>query len=381
MADAPVSIREVAALAGVSVGTVSNVLNRPGVVAESTRNRVQAAIKSLGFIRNESARQLRAGRSRIIGLVVLDVANPFFTDVARGVEDEASESGLAVILCNSDDQQAKESGYLELLEEHRVQGILITPVSGADERLTRLQRRGTPVVLVDSRSPSGGQCSVSVDDVLGGDLAVSHLLETGHKRIAFVGGPMSIRQVADRRDGALRALERANGTGEGLHVMETPALNAAGQQAGAALAELPAGTRPTAVFCANDLLALGVLQEMTARRIRVPESIALVGYDDIDFAAAAAVPLSSVRQPRHQLGRSAAQLLLDEDARGSTSTAGSSSSRNWSPVQPAAPRPGSSGLTQPGGRAYPPNASRSTRASQHPPDITTRHRVAHPAGV
>ena len=153
MADAPVSIREVAALAGVSVGNCSNVLNRPGVVAESTRSRVQEAIKSLGFIRNESARQLRAGRSRIIGLVVLDIANPFFTDVARGVEDEASESGLAVILCNSDDQQAKESGYLELLEEHRVQGILITPVSGADERLTRLQRRGTPVVLVDSRSP------------------------------------------------------------------------------------------------------------------------------------------------------------------------------------------------------------------------------------
>jgi LacI family transcriptional regulator len=313
VADAPVSIREVAALAGVSVGTVSNVLNRPGVVAESTRSRVQAAIKSLGFIRNESARQLRAGRSRIIGLIVLDVANPFFTDVARGVEDEASESGLAVILCNSDDQQAKESGYLELLEEHRVQGILITPVSGADERLTLLQRRGTPVVLVDSKSPSGGQCSVSVDDVLGGDLAVSHLLEAGHKRIAFVGGPMSIRQVADRRDGALRALERANGTGADLHVMETPALNvSAGQQAGAALAEFPPGTRPTAVFCANDLLALGVLQEMTARRIRVPESIALVGYDDIDFASAAAVPLSSVRQPRHQLGRSAAQLLLDE---------------------------------------------------------------------
>ncbi|HEX9538519.1 MAG TPA: LacI family DNA-binding transcriptional regulator [Streptosporangiaceae bacterium] len=313
VADAPVSIREVAALAGVSVGTVSNVLNRPDAVAESTRSRVQAAIKSLGFIRNESARQLRAGRSRTIGLVVLDVANPFFTDVARGVEDAASESGLAVILCNSDDQQAKESRYLELLEEHRVQGILITPVYGADERLARLQRRGTPVVLVDSRSPSRGQCSVSVDDVLGGDLAVSHLLAVGHERIAFVGGPMSIRQVADRRDGAVRALERADGTASDLYVIETPALNvSAGQQAGAALAELPAETRPTAVFCANDLLALGVLQEMTAHRIRVPENVALVGYDDIDFAAAAAVPLSSVRQPRHQLGRSAAQLLIDE---------------------------------------------------------------------
>ncbi len=313
MADTPVSIREVAALAGVSVGTVSNVLNRPEVVAEPTRTRVQAAIKQLGFIRNESARQLRAGRSRTIGLVVLDVANPFFTDVARGVEDEASEAGLAVILCNSDDQKAKESRYLEVLEEHRVQGILITPVAGADARLARVQRRGTPVVLVDSRSPSRGQCSVSVDDVLGGDLAVSHLLEAGHERIAFVGGPLSIRQVSDRREGAVRALERAGRAPGDLHVAETPALNvSAGQKAAAMLADLPPEIRPTAVFCANDLLALGVLQELTSRRIRVPDGIAIVGYDDVDFAAAAAVPLSSVRQPRHQLGRAAAQLLIEE---------------------------------------------------------------------
>jgi LacI family transcriptional regulator len=169
------------------------------------------------------------------------------------------------------------------------------------------------VVLVDSRSPSRGQCSVSVDDVLGGDIAVSHLLETQHTRIAFVGGPMSIRQVADRREGAIRALERAGFSGDDLHVIETAALNVpAGQKAGAAIADLPAARRPTAIFCANDLLALGVLQEMTARRIRVPESVAIIGYDDIEFASAAAVPLSSVRQPRHQLGRTAAQLLLDE---------------------------------------------------------------------
>jgi LacI family transcriptional regulator len=313
VANAPVSIRDVAAYAGVSVGTVSNVLNRPDVVAEPTRSRVQAAIKQLGFIRNESARQLRAGRSRTIGLVVLDVANPFFTDVARGVEDEASESGLAVILCNSDDQQAKETHYLELLEEHRVQGILITPVPGAYERLARLQRRGTPVVLVDSRSPTHGQCSVAVDDVLGGDLAVTHLLEAQHERIAFVGGPMTFRQVADRHEGAIRALRRVGRRAGHLQVIETAALNvSAGKLAGAAIAEMPAARRPTAVFCANDLLALGVLQEMTASRIRVPEAVSIVGYDDIDFAAAAAVPLSSVRQPRQQLGRTAAQLLLDE---------------------------------------------------------------------
>lgn len=124
---------------------------------------------------------------------------------------------------------------------------------------------------------------------------------------------MSVRQVSDRRDGAVRALERAGRSDADLLVIETAALNVtAGQRAGAHLAALPAGSRPTAVFCANDLLALGVLQEMTTHRIAVPEGLAIVGYDDVEFAAAAAVPLSSVRQPRHQLGRAAAQLLIEE---------------------------------------------------------------------
>jgi LacI family transcriptional regulator len=311
----PVSIREVAAHAGVSVATVSNVLNRPEIVAQPTRDRVHASIRELGFVRNESARQLRAGRSRTIGLVVLDVANPFFTDLARGVQDEANKAGFAVILCNSDDQERKEKRYLELLEEHRVQGVLITPVAGAGSRLARLQRRGIPVVLVDSRSPSRGQCSVAVNDVLGGDLAMSHLITAGHERIAYISGPPAIRQVADRHEGALRALRRAGRPAEDLHVIDAGALNvAAGQKAGAEIAASPEGTRPTAVFCANDLIALGVLQEMTRNRIQVPEDISIVGYDDIDFAAAAAVPLTSVRQPRQQLGHAAARLLLDEAA-------------------------------------------------------------------
>jgi LacI family transcriptional regulator len=310
---APVSIKEVAAHAGVSVGTVSNVLNRPEIVAGPTRDRVRTAIKALGFVRSEPARQLRAGRSRTIGLVVLDVANPFFTDVARGVEDEASQAGLSVILCNSDEQDSRESRYLELLEEHRVQGILITPVGADDERLARLQERGTPVILVDFRSASSRLCSVSVDDVLGGELAVTHLLAGGHERIALVGGPAGLRQVADRREGGTRALRRAVRDPGDVMVIETAALNVAGgQAAGRQLAALPRGTRPTAAFCMNDLVALGMLQEMTRNNIGVPDEMAIVGYDDIEFAAAAAVPLSSVRQPRRELGRMAAQLLMDE---------------------------------------------------------------------
>jgi LacI family transcriptional regulator len=246
------------------------------------------------------------------------VANPFFTDLARGVEDEVSKAGLAVILCNSDEQEDKEQRYLELLEEHRVQGVLITPV-GAAANLERLQRRGTPVVLLDSRASSHGQCSVAVDDVLGGDLAVTHLVENGHEQIAYISGPPAIRQVADRHEGALRALREAGRPRDSLLVIEASALNvASGMWAGAAIVEMPASSRPTAVFCANDLMALGVLQEMTRNRIRVPEDISIVGYDDIEFAAAAAVPLTSVRQPRVELGRTAARLLLEEadDAQG-----------------------------------------------------------------
>jgi LacI family transcriptional regulator len=154
---------------------------------------------------------------------------------------------------------------------------------------------------------------VAVDDVLGGDVAMSHLLEGGHERLAYVGGPLGLRQVADRHEGAVRALQRAGRAESDLLVIETAALNVpAGQRAGAEIAAMDAGQRPTAVFCANDLVALGLLQEMTRQRIRVPDDVAIVGYDDIEFAAAAAVPLSSVRQPRQQLGRTAAQLLLEE---------------------------------------------------------------------
>lgn len=305
---ATANIKEVAKHAGVSVGTVSNVLNRPDSVAPTTRERVMAAIRELGFVRNEAARHLRAGRSRTVGLVVLDVANPFFTDVARGAEELADEYGAMVVVCNSGENPEREARHVAQLEEQRVLGVLITPVGADDVHLSRLVERGTPVVLVD-RDAGIHHCSVAVDDVLGGRFAGNHLLEHGHRRIGFVGGPFSIKQVSDRHAGLVAAV----GAGADVTVITGPSLSVAeGRVAGEHVAELPERERPTAVFCANDLLALGFLQEMTRRGIRVPDDIAIVGYDDIGFAAAAAVPLSSVRQPREQLGRAAMDLLLDE---------------------------------------------------------------------
>lgn len=307
-----VSVVDVAARAGVSLGTVSNVLNRPDRVAPATRDRVMQAIRELGFIRNEAARQLRAGRSRTIGLVVLDVGNPFFTDLAKGVEITAAASGLSVLLCNSNDDDDREQHYLSLLQEQRAFGILITPVGKVTPAMEAIRRSGTPVVLVD-RGSNRRQCSVSVNDRFGGELAVSHLISQGHKRIGFVGGPMSINQVSERLAGARAAMYLAGLPEDALVVVETSRLDvASGRATGDQLAAMPASRRPTAVFCANDLLALGLLQDTTRRQKSVPGDMAIVGYDDIDFAAAAAVPLTSVRQPRAQLGRAAMELLLEE---------------------------------------------------------------------
>jgi LacI family transcriptional regulator len=307
------SVKDVAQAAGVSLGTVSNVLNRPHVVSEGTRLKVERAMADLGFVRNESARQLRAGRSRTIAYIMLDATNPFFTDVAAGIEEAAEAADLALFSCNSDNRADRETTYLQRLEQQRVQGVLITPVDPEAEILDQLPQRGTPVVIVDRTRSGTTHCTVAVDDTLGGRIAVEHLLDLGHERVAYVGGPERIGQVRDRRDGARLALTQAGHSPDQLVLVETQALTVAeGLSAGERIAGMPAGSRPTAAFCANDLLALGLLQRCVSLGLRVPQDLAIVGYDDIDFAAAAAVPLTSVRQPRRRLGATAAQLLLDE---------------------------------------------------------------------
>lgn len=306
------SIKDVAEAATVSIGTVSNVLNRPDSVAPATRRRVLAAIAELGYVRNESARQLRAGHSRFIGLVVLDVANPFFADVAAGVEATADERDVVVTLCNSGELAERENRHLDVLLEQRVQGLLITPVDTHNPRLRHFVEQGIPVVLLDRGAGRQQMCSVAVDDVGGGRLAGQHLVEQGHRRIAFIGGPASIDQVADRLAGLRAAVAAAEDVHEVL-VLDTPALRIdAGRVAGEKLVTMPDDERPTAVLCANDLLALGTLQEAIRHGLHVPDDLAIVGYDDIQYAGGAAVPLTSVRQPREELGRTAAELLFEE---------------------------------------------------------------------
>lgn len=308
---ASVSMKDVAALAGVSIGTVSNVLNSPELVAEATRQRVEAAIAKLGWVRNESARQLRAGRSRSIGMVVMDIANPFFADVVRGAEDFFYDNGYSVHIGNSDQRAEREATLLDQFQQQRVRGVIFAPIAVGAEPAVQVRRRGIPVVLVDRAAGVDGFCTVGADDIEGGRLAIAHLLGQGHRRIAVVGGPGSLAQVRDRRRGAELAL---SGTPEAsLLVVSSELLDVeCGKRAAGELLTLPDEERPTAVFALNDLLAIGLLQGFTVAGLRVPQEMAIVGYDDIAFAAAAAVPLSSVRQPRAELGASAAELLFDE---------------------------------------------------------------------
>ncbi len=307
------SVKDVAARAGVSLGTVSNVLNRPDRVSPDTRGRVEQAMRDLGFVRNESARQLRAGHSRTLAYVVLDVRNPFFTDVAEGAERAAEDSGLSLFLCHSDNRASREADYLAHLVEQRVQGILVTPVDPAAAGLADVRRNGTPLVIVDRTREDDKFCSVAVDDVLGGRIAVEHLAEQGHTRVAFIGGPDSVGQVRDRLEGARRAWADAGLPADQLTVVPTSALTVVeGRSAGERVMGLASRRRPTAAFCANDLLALGLLQQLSTAGLSVPGDLAIVGYDDIDYASAAAVPLTSVRQPRQELGRRAAELVMDE---------------------------------------------------------------------
>ncbi|HYP73298.1 MAG TPA: LacI family DNA-binding transcriptional regulator, partial [Microbacterium sp.] len=308
-----VSIRDVAESAGVSVGTVSNVLNRPETVSAESAERVLRVIDELGYVRNDAARKLRGGVSTTVGFVVLNGQNPFFNDVVRGAEDEASRHGIAILYGNTDEDTERERMYLDLFEEQQVRGVLISPYGDILPRLERLRQRGIRAVLVDRFGGTSRFSSVSVDSVAGGRMAVEHLIETGRRRIAFVGGPLDMRQVTDRLAGARVAADNALESVE-IEVLSTSALTVEeGVRVGARVLARPRSEWPDAMFAANDLIALGLLQSLVVgERMLVPHEIALIGFDDISFAAAAAVPLSTIRHPSRMIGRTALRTLLEE---------------------------------------------------------------------
>ena len=263
------SVRDVAERAGVSVGTVSHVLNHPERVAGPTLDRVRAAIDELGFVRSETARRLRHGGSSLVGVLVHDISNPFFTEAARGIEDRLREDNRVPMLSSTDSDPDRERELMSLLAGLDVRGVIVTPSSCTLDNLAVLAGRGIRVVLMDHPPISAGLSTVSGDDVAGARAAIAHLVDLGHRRIGFVNGPLSVRQSVDRRNGVLTALADA-GLEPARVLAEIEAVSGghgytadAGAVGAAAL--LRAESRPTALFCANDQLAIGAMREIRRR--------------------------------------------------------------------------------------------------------------------
>ena len=301
--------RAIAAAAGVSQATVSNVLNHPDVVSPATYEKVMAVMESLDFVPNRSARDLRAGGGSALGLIVLDISNPFWGELVRGAEEVAAAKGQPVIVCSSEQSAQKEEQFLRLLESHQVSAVLIAPVAPDSPALRGARRRGTRLVFLDHADTAEDVISVGVDDVRGARMAAEHLLSEGHRQVAFVNGPRSISACRDRARGFLGAYTAA-GPDARVTEISVPAMTGRdGMAAVEALLEVTPAV--SAVFCANDMLALGVLRGLSRRGVKVPEQVSLVGYDDSEFAEVLSPALTTVRIDPFEIGRRAARVALD----------------------------------------------------------------------
>ena len=306
-------LREVAALAGVSMGTVSNVLNRPDTVQAKNRRSVEEAIAQLNFVGSHAAVQLRSGRSQLIGVVLPDVGNPFWGNVLRGVESVTDEAGVFLVVSSTRQEAERESSALASFLSRNVDGLLLAPVAGENKFLDAYLARNVHVVTFERRLGRGDVPTVYGNNVAGGDVAAEHLLALGHRRIVLVNGPVFISWSHDRRLGVEHALRR-NGLdpSDALIEVVVPDLTAEyGEKAVVRVLELIPDSG--AILCGNDLVALGVLRGLIASDRRVPENYSLVGYDDVDFAAALSPALTTMRQPSFDMGATAARMLLDPE--------------------------------------------------------------------
>ena len=304
------NINDVAKRAGVSIATVSRVLNGSARVNSDIKKRVEDAMEALAYQPHPAARSLRTNRSRIIGLLISDIQNPFFMGLIRGVEDEAQRHEYSLILCNSSESPQREQQYLEVLYTERVAGAIIVPTREqlGEETLGRFQERGIPLVAVDRRVKDKNVDAILVDNVRGAREAVSHLIANGYRRIAAITGPMNITTGHDRLEGYRQALQAA-----GLPI--DPTIERCGTfkvESGEALAEELLELEPAidALFVGNNLMTLGALKSIHALGLRVPEDVALVGYDDIQWAQIGSVSLTTVMQPVYELGSTAALRLF-----------------------------------------------------------------------
>ncbi len=305
------NMKQIARMANVSLGTVSHVLNESAAVREPLRKRVMDAVEALGYQPSQLARGLRRDKTDMIGMIIPDVTNPFFPAVVRGAEDVAFSSGYRLVLCNTDNDHAKELAHLKALRTYLPSGLIVIPCDFSDltAQVEPYRKSGTAVVCVDRLPRHWMGDSVTVANEKGAHRATRFLIQMRHQQIAMITGPLHLTSVQERLAGFKRALREANIAITPDFIQETAFDKQGGHTK--ALILLRMLPRPTAIFAGNDMIALGVLLAIRELRLRCPEDVSVVGFDNLDFAETTSPSLSSVHQPGYQLGSTAARMLLD----------------------------------------------------------------------
>ncbi|QAX85921.1 LacI family transcriptional regulator [Pseudomonas sp. DTU12.3] len=301
------TIKDVAALAGISYTTVSHVVNNTRPVSQEVRLKVEAAIKSLDYVPSAVARSLKAKTTATIGLLVPNSLNPYFAELARGIEDYCERNGYCVILCNSDDNPEKQRSYLRVLLEKRIDGLIVASAGGDSGLAQGLAGVKTPMVIVDRGLEGVDADLVRIDHEYGAYLATRHLLELGHRDIATIGGPASTSVAQMRQAGYRRALQEAGIKVRQARMLESDFTSTGGYNAAAVLLE---SNPPSAIFAGNDMIGIGVLRAAAERNVRVPSELSVIGFDDIQMSRYVYPALTTVGQSILQLGEMAAEVLL-----------------------------------------------------------------------
>lgn len=303
-------IADVARVAGVSVGTVSHYLNHRHKVAPETQRAIEDAIAVLDFVPNGQARSLARGQSHTVGMLVTDLANSFFVDIARGAEEAAASEEYTVVVASAVNSESKQRELLRVFDEARLAGLLIAPFEAATDYREPENLRGPAVVLNVARPVHYG-CSVVSNDELGGYLAARHMIEQGRQWLHFIGGPERLAPIAERLRGARRAVAEADGVA--LSIEHVPFVDhlAEGAAIGRRLRELSDVARPDAIVSTSDLVSLALIHAVQGS-IAVPDELAVIGYDNNAAARDAAIPVSTVAQAGFEMGATAFGLLLEE---------------------------------------------------------------------
>lgn len=301
------TIIDVARRAGVSIATVSRVLNGGAPVHEATRRRVEQAVAELGFSPNGLARALHSKRTRSVGLLVPDISNPYYPELARGVEDVASQHGYSVVVCNTDGRPDKRREYMRVLREKRVDGVILAGGATEEDQAQPISGESWPAVVgIGYRLP--GCVAVGIDNVRAAYEATTHLVQLGHRRVALIAGPLRRLSIRDRVAGYRQSLLEHGIEPDPALIQEGDFRPASGYSAARALLALP--EPPTAIFAANDRMAIGAMAAVIDAGLRIPEDVALVGFDDTPLSAYIRPALTTVKVPSYEMGAAAMRQVL-----------------------------------------------------------------------